>query len=224
MPARAEPDKLQQSSPETEPECGGVAVENKKQLWYACWAIVQPQWGKSSNRIFQIILRLFTSVSTAWYWLINQFNLSSVFRSSEDTPCVSHYHSTPAKDLQEIAESRTVTDTGPQLLSNTDGEQKKIQDCDGQTGYFAPRSEAIIQLVIEEGTEDEEYLDDNNIDGDSLDEGLGDISSDETAESPLPNNDNIESANVYDNGTQSSQARSYDSERRPSRISLETPL
>jgi len=151
---------------------------------------------------------------------------ASLLQSSEDIPCVSHYHSTPAKDPQEITESRTVTDTGPQLLSNTDGEQKKIQDCDGpgQTGYFAPRSEAIIQLVIEEGTEDEEYLDDNNIDGDSLDEGLGDISSDETAESPLPNNDNIESANVYDNGTQSSQARSHDSERRPSRISLETPL
>ena len=32
MPARAEPDKLQQSSPETEPECGGITVENQKQL------------------------------------------------------------------------------------------------------------------------------------------------------------------------------------------------
>jgi len=151
---------------------------------------------------------------------------ASLLQSSEDNPCVSPYHSTPAKDPQEVAESRTVTDAGPQLLSNTAGDQKKMQDCDGpsQTGYFAPRSEAIIQLVIEEGTEDEEYLDDNNIDGDSLDEGLGDISSDETAESPLPNNDNIESGNAYENGTQSSQTRSHDSERRPSRISLETPL
>jgi len=79
-------------------------------------------------------------------------------------------------------------------------------------------------LVIEEGREDEEYLDENNIDGDSLDEGLGDISSDETAESPLPNSDNIESENAYDNRMPRSQARCIDSERRPSRISLETPL
>merc|ERR1719250_601143 len=53
---------------------------------------------------------------------------ASLLQSSEDIPCVSHYHSTPAKDPQEIAESRTFIDTGLQLLSNTDGEQKKIQD------------------------------------------------------------------------------------------------
>ena len=72
---------------------------------------------------------------------------------------------------------------------------------------------AIIQLVIEEGTEDQEYLEENNVDGDSLDEGLGDISSDDIAESPEPNTVNE---------APYSQARSY--ERRPSRISLETPL
>ena len=90
------------------------------------------------------------------------------------------------------------------------------------------RSEAIIELVIEEGTEDEEYINDDNEDGDSLDEGLGDTSSDETAESPVPNRENAETNSYLGNrnheATSSTPVSRNEKERRPSRISLETPL
>ena len=94
-------------------------------------------------------------------------------------------------------------------------------------GDFSPSSGEIIELVIEEGIENEEYLHNDTADGDSLDEGLGDISSDETAESPVPDKEKAESQDTDENGKcEQDQANvlEIEKERRPSRISLETPL
>ena len=92
---------------------------------------------------------------------------------------------------------------------------------------FSSISGEIVELVIEEGIENEEYLINDDADGDSLDEGLGDISSDETAESPVPNIEKVESKEFNENQKcEQEQAHllEKEKERRPSRISLETPL
>ena len=62
-------------------------------------------------------------------------------------------------------------------------------------------NEGVVELVIEEGGEAEAE------DLDSFDEGLGDTSSDETAESPIPTS---QSQQINEEG------------RRTSRVSLET--
>ena len=93
--------------------------------------------------------------------------------------------------------------------------------------HFFSSSGEIIELVIEEGIENEEYLQNDHADGDSLDEGLGDISSDETAESPVPNIEKVESQDSDENGKcerEKAHVMENEEERRPSRISLETPL
>ena len=90
---------------------------------------------------------------------------------------------------------------------------------------FSTSSGEIVELVIAEGIENEEYLHDDDADGDSLDEGLGDISSDETAESPVPNIERVERQDSYENGKcEQANVLENEKERRPSRISLETPL
>ena len=108
-------------------------------------------------------------------------------------------------------------------LDNTSSNQNKGDSCDDNRAAedLAQSSGEIIELVIEEGIENEEYL---HID-DSLDEGLGDISSDETAESPVPNIETEESQDTGENGKcEQAHVMENGKERRPSRISLETPL
>jgi hypothetical protein len=92
---------------------------------------------------------------------------------------------------------------------------------------FDPGSESdrIIEIVVEEGAGNEEYVPDADEDVDSFDEGLGDISSDETAESPLPTSENVEAQNSCNNGkSENSHRVENKKERRPARMSLETPL
>ena len=124
---------------------------------------------------------------------------------------------------------------------------------EGTTSDFSPSSDGVTDYSIEESAEEEEAIftnhsDDEGIDGDSLDEGLGDISSEsETAESPVPNNDNQHRFNNYNNnnivdeaiinkakspaknnleneGPLSNQIIRPELERMPSRISFETPM
>jgi hypothetical protein len=72
--------------------------------------------------------------------------------------------------------------------------EKSIEEV--TTSDFSPSSDGVTDCSIEESPEEEEaedtnHSDDEGIDGDSLDEGVGDSSSEsETAESPVPNNDN----------------------------------
>ena len=108
----------------------------------------------------------------------------------------------------------------------------------GATSDFSPSSEEVAKYVIEETPEKE-------IDGDSLDEGLGDISSDgETSQSPEPNNNNNNKFNNQPShnfntceevikpsakspeidGVSSISRISPEKERRPSRMSFETPM
>ena len=80
---------------------------------------------------------------------------------------------------------------------------KSIEE--GTTSDLSPSSDGVTDYSIEESAEEEEAIFNNHsydegIDGDSLDEGLGDISSEsETAESPVPNNDNQHRFNNYNN-------------------------
>ena len=127
---------------------------------------------------------------------------------------------------------------------------------EGTTSDLSPSSDGVTDYSIEESPAEEEAIftnhsDDEGIDGDSLDEGLGDISSEsETAESPVPNNDNQHRFNNYNNnnnnnivdeaiinkakspaknnleneGPLSNQIIRPELERMPSRISFETPM
>ena len=137
------------------------------------------------------------------------------FSSSEDV--------SPDSTTSQENTSEVLTGPGTFLVDNQETPSDPRESL-----KLSNRSEAIIELVIEEGTEDEEYLNDDNEDGDSLDEGLGDTSSDETAESPVPNRENTETNSYLGNrnheGTSSTPVSRNEKERRPSRISLETPL
>ena len=133
---------------------------------------------------------------------------------------------------------------------------KSIEE--GTTSDFSPSSDGVTDYSIEESPEEEEAIftnhsDDEGIDGDSLDEGLGDISSEgETDESPVPdinnqhifntnNINNINNNNTCDeaiiNNANSPAKNSFENEaplssriirsvmdRMPSRISFETPM
>ena len=131
-----------------------------------------------------------------------------------------------------------------------------ISIAEGTKSDFSPSSDGVTEYSIEESPEEEEveytnHSDDEGIDGDSLDEGLGDISSEsETAESPVPNNDNQHRFNNYNNnnnnnivdeaiinkakspaknnleneGPLSNQIIRPELDRMPSRISFETPM
>ena len=132
---------------------------------------------------------------------------------------------------------------------------KSIEE--GTTSDLSPSSDGVTDFSIEESPEGEEaeytnHSDDEGIDGDSLDEGLGDISSEaETAESPVPDNNNQHifnnnknnnnNNNTCDeaiiNNAKSPAKNSFENEaplsnpfirheldRMPSRISFETPM
>ena len=73
----------------------------------------------------------------------------------------------------------------------------------------------VVEVVIEDH-EGEEYFLDDNPDRDSLDEGLGDISSDEVAESPVPNKTTDDETSSSPNVLDELDGQGH------SRISLET--
>jgi len=142
----------------------------------------------------------------------------------------------------------------PEMLKATSYDDTVIEvleDNDDTSDYF-PVSDAVVNNVNVENDEDkeEEFFDygaDDNIDGDSLDEGLGDTSSDDSAGSPEPTIENLANHKSYNttaceqaiinsaNTPENSESQKciidqlklhykQEEERRPSRISLETQL
>ena len=102
------------------------------------------------------------------------------------------------------------------MLEATTADQKIIQTCDDQaaTSDFSTSSDGVVENFLKE-----EYIHNSemvSLDGDSLDEGLGDTSSDEAAESPVPN--------MCDQAMINSAKSPEKEEGRLSRIAYETPL
>jgi len=143
----------------------------------------------------------------------------------------------------------------PEMLEATSYDDTVIETYEdiGDTSDYSPGYDAFVINIIEENyteEEEEDYFNDlacDNIDCNSLDEGLGDTSSDENAESPVPKGRNLEEQKIDDNIVcdtamessantlatsvpqrcifdQSQFSLKKEQERRPSRISLETPL
>ena len=131
------------------------------------------------------------------------------------------------------------------MLQATCFDVNKSDTCEnnGTISDFSPSSNEVIEYMIEGDSEEDAQLD-----GDSHDEGLGDISSDETTESIAPdmeivanhksyNNEICEQAKIIsaksldkniiqncENIETPSRPKMNEKERRPSRISFETPL
>ena len=103
----------------------------------------------------------------------------------------------------------------------------------GNTSDFSPCCDEVIEFLTEDQSEEDEgeYQQNSDADGDSLDEGLGDISSDEYIELLVEENEIVESGkSAYPlQHTESDhqtpcRPSNNEKERRPSRISFETPL
>ena len=132
-------------------------------------------------------------------------------------------------DVRSVQTSHTVNQMSDNLID--DAQYETAND-------ISPSSDICMEYdnIKEAQEEDENDVDNNNDDqeardGDSLDEGVGDISSEyDLAESPqLKSNihDNLNNNNSDDakiNATLDVSKSSDEPERRPSRISFETPL
>ena len=130
--------------------------------------------------------------------------------------------SSPAHEIKSEVQSRMrpFFAGSSENLNNTSSNQNNSDSCDDNKADCE-----IIELVIEEGIENEDYLHNDNVDGDRFDEDLGDISSDETAESPVPDIEKAENKDSYEKYEQEqAHVLETEKERKPSRISLETPL
>jgi len=153
--------------------------------------------------------------------------------------------STPIPGRKSTPQSQKLSffTVSPDMLKATAYEETVIEDCVdiGDTSDFSPCYDGIAEIVLG----DDNHSDSDNIDGDSLDEGLGDTSSDESAESPFPIANNLDGQQSYQNinsvqaipisancnslsktsdNDQSQFNPSCEKERRPSRLSFETSL
>ena len=127
-----------------------------------------------------------------------------------------------------------------------------ICDDNGATSDLSPSSDIVIEYILEGDmiVENQHDRDSDELDGDSHDEGLGDISSDEITESIVHNSEIVVSHKYYNNDNETCekamiisakgpdknfmknnendrnlcQPIKNEKERRPSRISFETPL
>ena len=111
------------------------------------------------------------------------------------------------RDYEDTSPETSIAAPGPPPVKQETYPQSTAADEEKQ-GYRSDKeenlptsNEGVVELVIEEGGEAEAE------DLDSFDEGLGDTSSDETAESPIPTS---QSHQINEEG------------RRTSRVSLET--
>merc|ERR1719483_2061183 len=187
---------------------------------------------------------------------LNAWNIKSLHDSTEDPLEEGYFQlqntTSPSKKSESQSRKKSFFNVSPEMLQETSLDETisdKIVE-QGATSDFSPSSEEVAKYVIEETPEKEDgvYLHNNSdeIDGDSLDEGLGDISSDgETSQSPEPNN--TKNNNKFNNqlshnfktceqaikpsanspetdGVPSISRISPEKERRPSRMSFETPL
>eukprot|EP00090_Calanus_glacialis_P044762 TRINITY_DN8021_c0_g1_i2.p1 TRINITY_DN8021_c0_g1~~TRINITY_DN8021_c0_g1_i2.p1 ORF type:complete len:298 (-),score=81.18 TRINITY_DN8021_c0_g1_i2:114-875(-) len=154
----------------------------------------------------------------------------------------------PIMKAESVMKQISCFDISPEMLQATCFDVNNSDTCEnnGTISDFSPSSNEVIEYMIEGDSEEDpgEY----HLDGDSQDEGLGDISSDETTESIVPNmgivanhksynNEICEQAKIisaksldkniiqnYENIETPSRPKMNEKERRPSRISFETPL
>jgi len=178
---------------------------------------------------------------------ITSLNHSDVDQNKQSTPLPGNKSDPHFQKLsfftasQEMLKATSYDDTVIEVL-----------EVDDDTSDYFQVSDAVVSNANRENDkeEDEELFNngvDDDIDGDSLDEGLGDTSSDDSAGSPEPKIENLDNNESY-NTTACEQAiinsanipenivsQKYiidqlqlnykqEEERRPSRISLETPL
>jgi len=180
-------------------------------------------------------------------------NFRSLHNTNEDEQKETgiHVQSTPSTNKRSENQSRrrSFFTVSPEMLDATSNDEKigdKFVE-EGATSNLSPSLDGGAEYLIEKAPEEEfvDYFQNNvlnEIDSDSLDEGLGDISSDgETSQSPEPNNNNFNdqqshnfntcdqaiktSDNSLENdGVPSISRISPEKERRPSRFSFETTL
>ena len=125
-----------------------------------------------------------------------------------------------------IPKQKSLFAVSPEMLEATSFNETNCDE--GKTSDFSPSSGDAIEFPESE-EEVMEYQHDSEIDGDSLDEGLGDISSDETTELLVPEREEILKSDAHDTFQSqaievSAKSPIIEKERRPSRISFETPL
>jgi len=168
-------------------------------------------------------------------------------KNNFDLP-VEHYHNLAIVEQEKLETERTNTHSNsglsiqsaalpipkqkslfavsPEMLEATSFNETNCDE--GKTSDFSPSSGDAIEFPESE-EEVMEYQHDSEIDGDSLDEGLGDISSDETTELLVPEREEILKSDAHDTFQSqaievSAKSPIIEKERRPSRISFETPL
>jgi len=125
-----------------------------------------------------------------------------------------------------IPKQKCLFAVSPEMLEATSFNETNCDE--GKTSDFSPSSGEAIEFPESE-EEVMEYQHDSEIDGDSLDEGLGDISSDETTELLVPEREESIKSDTHDIFQSqaievSAKSPIIEKERRPSRISFETPL
>jgi len=125
-----------------------------------------------------------------------------------------------------IPKQKSLFAVSPEMLEATSFNETNCDE--GKTSDFSPSSGEAIEFPESE-EEVMEYQHDSEIDGDSLDEGLGDISSDETTELLVPEREESIKSDTHDIFQSqaievSAKSPIIEKERRPSRISFETPL
>jgi len=125
-----------------------------------------------------------------------------------------------------IPKQKSLFAVSPEMLEATSFNETNCDE--GKTSDFSPSSGEAIEFPESE-EEGMEYQHDSEIDGDSLDEGLGDISSDETTELLVPEREESIKSDTHDIFQSqaievSAKSPIIEKERRPSRISFETPL
>ena len=155
----------------------------------------------------------------------------------------------PTPRKVSATKQRSFFDVSPEMLEATSNQIIKSDTSidNVNTSDLSPCCEEVIKFLIEDQPEEEEVECQQNgdIDGDSLDEGLGDISRDDTIELLVEENENEESHKVHNTSPQaiimsakrpknlknpepdhqtSGRSSEDPKERRPSRISFETPL
>jgi hypothetical protein len=146
---------------------------------------------------------------------------------------------------ESVMKQRSCFAVSPEMLQATSFDDKNSDTGKNKSAIsdFSTSSDEVIEYLIEGDSEE-----DIQLDGDSHDEGLGDISSDETTESIAPDMEIVPNHNRYNNEiceqAKINSAKSPDKniiqndeniqtpckpnmnekERRPSRILFETPL
>lgn len=162
-----------------------------------------------------------------------QSQTQPAFQDQQELPEIqrSNSHSNSGLSTQSaplpIPKQKSLFAVSPEMLEATSFNETNCEE--GKTSDFSPSSGEVIEFPESEEEEGMEYQHDSEIDGDSLDEGLGDISSDENNELIVTESKQSHETDSHDTCQQqaieiSAKSSVVEKERRPSRISFETPL